>query len=132
MLFYVDDTLHSTWIQIPKSGKMNEIKRKECVTLILLEKYYAPIAAASLVRNPSPGFVLGVTLLVIRLLTFAEKASQPKWKPVDLKELLDRCGSLRVAITPATRAHKDAKTNAGIFPPPNRASHGPAPSDIII
>lgn len=130
MLFYVADTLHSTWILVPKSGKMNEIKRKECVALILLEKYYAPIAAASLVRGRS--WISWRNMLVIRLLTFAEKASQPKWKPVDCKELLDRCGSLRVAITPATRAHKDAKTNAGIFPPPNRASHGPAPSDIII
>lgn len=82
-------------------------------------------------ETSSPGFSCG-NKLVIRLLTFAEKASQPKWKPDDLKELFDRFGSLRVAITPATRAHKEAKTNAGIFPPPNRASHGPAPSDTII
>ena len=52
-----------------------------------------------------------------------KKATQPKWKPDDLKELLDKCGSLRVAIIPAARAHNEAKTNAGIFPPPNSASH---------
>lgn len=35
-------------------------------------------------------------------------------------------------MTPAARAAKEAKTKAGIFPPPNKASHGPAPRDTII
>ena len=55
----------------------------------------------------------------------------PIWKPVDLNEL-DSVGRLRKATTPAAKAATDAKTNAGKFPPPNNASHGPAPIDTII
>ena len=59
------------------------------------------------------------------------KSFHPIWKPVDLKEL-DSVGRLRKAITPAAKAATDAKTKAGKFPPPNNASHGPAPRDTII
>ena len=50
---------------------------------------------------------------------------------MDLKEL-ERFGSLSIAITPAARADKEARTNAGTLPPPNNSSQGPAPRDTII
>lgn len=65
------------------------------------------------------------------VLEFRFKIFHPMWKPVDWKAL-DSVGRLRKAITPAAKAATDAKTNAGKFPPPNNASHGPAPSETII
>lgn len=59
-------------------------------------------------------------------------SSYQKWKPVDLYEFLERLGSLSVAMIPAPSANIEARANAGMFPPPNKASHGPAPSEIII
>lgn len=51
--------------------------------------------------------------------------------PDDLK-LPEILGIFIVAKIPAANAATEAKTKAGTFPPPNRASHGPAPSDTII
>lgn len=54
------------------------------------------------------------------------------WKPEDWCELFERLGKYLMATMPAARANTDAKTKAGMFPPPNKASHGPAPSETII
>ena len=41
-------------------------------------------------------------------------------------------GSRKRATVPSANAETDANTNAGRFPPPNSASHGPLPIDTII
>ncbi len=40
----------------------------------------------------------------------------------------ERVGKLQEARMPAMRAEIEAKANAGPFPPPNKASQGPAPN----
>lgn len=62
---------------------------------------------------------------------FGHEHQPNPWNPADWYEL-DSFGSLRTASTPAAREKTEAKTNAGVFPPPYRASHGPAPSDTTI
>lgn len=67
-----------------------------------------------------------------RVFSLSRISSYPKWKPVDLYAFLERFGSLRDAMIPAPSANIDARANAGMFPPPNKASHGPAPSETTI
>jgi hypothetical protein len=62
---------------------------------------------------------------------FGHEHQPNPWKPADWYEF-DSFGSLRTASTPAAREKTEAKANAGMFPPPYRASHGPAPSETTI
>ncbi|KAL2937875.1 Protein FAR1-RELATED SEQUENCE 3 [Bienertia sinuspersici] len=60
-----------------------------------------------------------------------DKANHPTCMPADLK-LLEILGIFSVAMTRATNAATEDMTKAGMIPPPNNASHGPAPSNTVI